>query len=173
MWITERAAVVKDSLPSADEAKEMIKDIDIGELIKPRVSKTVSRQARAGISLPVPAQMIVAELAGYDVLGALGYPHSAEWKRGVNQHNRNRASVAEVARRLGKDKGIIKKVAKAYIDGGDAAVEKVKLGKGRPLKLNGLTREQMDEAVSVPRLLNEAGMPLAAKAITLSSDTGK
>ena len=55
MWITERAAVVKDSLPSADEAKEMIKDIDIGELIKPRVSKAVSRQARVGKLLPVPA----------------------------------------------------------------------------------------------------------------------
>ena len=57
--------------------------------------------------------------------------------------------------------------------GGDTAVEKLRWGGGRPLKVHGLTQQEIDDIVSKPRLIDEIGMSLQAKACKVTHETGK
>ena len=81
--------------------------------------------------------------------------------------------MTDVARRLGTSPHAVGKVAKAYLSGGDEAVDRLKWGGGRPIKQHGLTQMEIDDIVSKPRLVDEIGMSLEAKACKVTHETGK
>ena len=75
------------------------------------------------------------ELAGYDTLANFNTKLNNKGEKvQIKEPDRRRASVASVARKLGADQSVIKKVALAWLSGGDEEVNRLRLGSGRPFK---------------------------------------
>ena len=107
-----------------------------------------------------PPSMIIQELAGHDILGPSGYAERQSHKNSSPGSHYSRASVADVARRLETTPHAVGRFAKAYLSGGEEAVERLRWGGGRPIKTHGLTQMEINDIVSKPRLVDEIGMPL-------------
>ena len=56
---------------------------------------------------------------------------------------RARATVAKVAAHFGKSRGAIYRIAKAWVAGGEDAVERLRWGRGRPHKNLFLSKAQL------------------------------
>ena len=109
---------------------------------------------------------VVATLSGFK-FGAASAPRNGR-EHDLLELSGGRATVTKTARLLGTSRGAIYKVAKAYTEGGEEAVKRLRWGGGRPIKNIFLSQAQMDFMVSRRTLTLQIGLSLKARALQFS-----
>ena len=84
-----------------------------------------------------------------------------------------RATVKKTAKLLGLTPYAVRRIAKAYEKGGDAEVENLRWGRGRPVKNLFFSQQEIDNMVSRTTLNQQVGMSLKARAEAFTIRFGK
>ena len=84
-----------------------------------------------------------------------------------------RATYAKTAELLGLTPRAVRRITKAYEKEGQEGVDKLRWGKGRPVKNLFLDEYQMDIMVSRYTLNHQVGMSMKARALAFSQRWGK
>ena len=106
-------------------------------IIPPKLPKyMMNRKRKLDLHNPPPdlGLMIMKELTGFDELSSTKNPYAQAPFGTRALKRRQRASVAETARILGIPASAVNKIAKAFVAGGQAAVDRLRWGSGRPVK---------------------------------------
>ena len=78
------------------------------------------------------------------------------------------ATVKKTAEMLGMTEHAVRRIAKAYEKGGQAEVDNLRWGRGRPVKNLFLKQSQIDYMVSKTTLTQQVGMSLKDRALVFS-----
>ena len=76
--------------------------------------------------------------------------------------------MTAVAKRLGVSTVTVYRVSKAFLLGGEEAVQRLSWARGRPSKCMFLTQQQLDFMVSRSTLTRQIGLSLRARALQFS-----
>ena len=80
-----------------------------------------------------------------------------------------RATVTDTAKLLGLTPYAVRRIAKAYEKGGQAEVDQLRWGAGRPVKDLFLNQSQIDHMVSKTTLTRQTGMSMKQRALQFST----
>ena len=69
------------------------------------------------------------------------------------------------AKLFGISVNAVRRIAKAYLEGGEAAVQRLPWGKGRPTKTHFFLQSEIDWMVSKATMTQQASMSLKARAL--------
>ena len=114
----------------------------------------------------------MAELAGYETFRGLSERTLAK-ARGSSGRFYARTTVTATAKILGISRAAVYKIARAYLKGGEAAVEALNFGRARAIKNAFFSQSEIDAMVSRATLTSQASMSLRARALQFTQRFGK
>ena len=115
---------------------------------------------------------VMAELAGYETFRGLSERTLAK-ARGSSGRFYARTTVTATAKILGISRATVYKIARAYLKGGEAAVEALNFGRARAIKNTFFSHSEIDAMVSRATLTSQASMSLRARALQFTQRFGK
>ena len=118
------------------------------------------------LSRPCPnlGHRVLSELAGNQAFKASADGERLLPLRTLEALSGPKASMKSVAKELGLTPRAVSRIAKAYTEGGEAAVEQLNWRRGRPVKNHFFTPAEIDKMVSRATLNRQVGMSLKARA---------
>ena len=121
---------------------------------------------------PELGKRVMAELAGYETFRGLSERTLAK-ARGSSGRFYARTTVTATAKILGISRAAVYKIARAYLKGGEAAVEALNFGRARAIKNAFFSQSEIDAMVSRATLTSQASMSLRARALQFTQRFGK
>ena len=111
---------------------------------------------------------IISELAGNQVFRVVEDGKRLVPVRTLEEVKKPRATMKGVAAEYGLSYHAVRRIARAYEEGGEAAVEELNWVRGRPIKNSFFTAAEIDKIVSRATLNRQLGMSMKARAAELS-----
>ena len=166
---TAQGQVESSEGPAASDAKP---------IVFPRVSpwevRFPGQDCKVDLARPPPdlGLRVYQELCGYEVFKEVVNSSSAR-SRLTPALLRRRATLTRTAWLLGISVGAVSRIAKAFRTGGEAQVQALRWGRGRPLKNLFFTQVEIDHMVSRATLNSQIGKTLKDRAREFSQHFGK
>ena len=101
---------------------------------------------------PDLGKRVISELCGYETFAALGKERLAKIRKEAVGYF-SRTTVTATAKIFGISRAAVYKIAKAFLRGGEAAVEELNWNRGRPIKILFFSQNEIDFMVSKTTLV--------------------